>query len=87
MYLYLRFDFQVTEAQKVIPLEYVEYFEDGLVYKSRVVSHLFKPGRNMGWWRVSVGYPPSSQWATGRYGVYVYDGDRKVAAAKYEVTP
>ena len=87
VYLYLRFDFQVTKAQKVIPLEYVEYFEDGLVYKSRVVSHLFKPGRNMGWWRVSVGYPPSSQWATGRYGVYVYDGDRKVVAAEYEVTP
>ena len=86
VYLYLRFNFKVTEAPKVIPLEYVEYFEDGLVYKSRVVSHLFKPEWNMGWWRVSVGYPPSSQWATGRYGVYVYDGDRKVAAAEYEVT-
>lgn len=87
VYVYLRFKFQATEASKVVPLEYVEYFEDGLVYRSRVVRHLFKPEWTFGWWRVPLGYRPSSRWATGRYGVAVYDGERKVAQVEYEVTP
>ena len=32
-------------------------------------------------------YSPQSKWATGRYWVYVYDGERKVAEVAYEITP
>ncbi|MDE2785910.1 MAG: hypothetical protein OXL37_04535 [Chloroflexota bacterium] len=27
------------------------------------------------------------EWATGKYGVMVYDGDRKVSQVEYEVVP
>ena len=86
VYLYLQFDFPPSEEAKVLPLKYVQYFEDGLVYNSRIVTHEFKPEWSSGWSKVSVGYKPSRQWTTGRYGVYVYDGERKVAEVEFEVT-
>ncbi len=86
-YLYLKFGLSITEADKVILLTYVQYYEDGMLFHRRVVTHTFKGSRTSGWWRVSIGYSPGRKWAAGRYGVMVYDGDRKVAQVEYEVTP
>lgn len=86
-YLYLRFRMSRTAADKVIPLTYVQYYEDGVPFHSRVVTHTFEGSWTGRWWRVSVGYGPSRQWATGKYGVMVYDGERKVAQVEYEVVP
>ncbi len=86
-YLYLRFGMSRTAAEKVVPLTYVQYYEDGVVFASRVVTHKFKASRTSGWWRVNIGYSPMRKWATGKYGVMVYDGERKVAQVEYEVTP
>lgn len=86
-YLYLEFTFPRTAALKVIPLEYVQVYEDGFVFNRRTVNHEFNPEWDTGWWRFPVGSPPSYPWALGRYWVYVYDGDRKVAEVQYEVVP
>ena len=86
-YLYLRFRLSVTAADRAIPLAYVQYYEDGMTFGSRVVTHTFKGSWTGRWWRVSIGYNPTQQWATGKFGVMVYDGERKVAQVEYEVAP
>ena len=86
-YLYLRFGMSRSQADKVIPLTYVQYYEDGVPFRSRVVTHTFKGSHTSRWWRVSVGYNQPRQWATGKFGMMVYDGDRKVAQVDYEVVP
>ena len=68
-------------------LEIVEYFEDGFEFRRRS-DKLTAEDRYIGgtsWW--SVGLPPSRKWYPGRYWVYVYAGERKVAEVQYEVTP
>ena len=70
-----------------MPLEIVEYFEDGFEFRRRS-GKLTAEDRYIGgtsWW--SVGLPPSRKWYPGRYWVYVYAGERKVAEVQYEVTP
>ncbi len=86
-YLYLDFGLSITANDRSIPLTYVEYYEDGVPFRSRVVTHTFEGSWTWGWWRVSIGYSPTQQWATGKYGVMVYDGERKVAQVEYEVAP
>ena len=85
--LYLKFGLSITAADRAIPLTYVQYYEDGVTFRSRVVSHTFEGSRTSRWWRVSIGYSPGRKWATGTYGVMVYDGERKVAQVEYEVVP
>ena len=85
--LRLRLTFPRTTAPKVQPLEYVEYYEDGFTFRQRVRTLSFDPDWIRARSGTSVGLSPSVKWATGRYWVYVYDGDRKVAEVTYEVTP
>ena len=86
VYIYLGFTFPVSTDPKIIPLKYVEHYEDGLFYNSRIVTHEFKPEWTRGWWWVSIGSRQSDPWLPGHYRVYVYDGERKVAEVAYEVT-
>ena len=82
----LAWTFPVTTDSKIIPLKYVEHYEDGLFYYSRILTHEFKPEWTEGWYRRYVGPGPSEPWLPGHYRVYVYDGERKVAEVAYEVT-
>ena len=87
VYLTLKYSYSVSGGQREVPLEIVEYYEDGFEFNRRS-GDLTAEARYAGgtsWF--SVGSPPSQKWAPGRYWVYVYAGDRKVAEVQYEVTP
>ncbi len=86
IYLWLEWSFPLTENTKEITLEYVEHYEDGLFYNSRIVTHEFKPEWSGGWSWELIGQRSSGPWLPGHYRVYVYDGERKVAEVAYEVT-
>ena len=68
-------------------MEIVEFYEDGFKFSRR--SHeITAEARFVGGGGLfPVGPPPWHKWAPGRYWVYVYAGDRKVAEVQYEVTP
>ena len=76
-----------VSATREVHLEVVEYFEDGFEFRRWTGSLTAEPQYIGGTNWFSVGSPPSRKWATGRYFVYVYVGDRKVAEVEYEVIP
>ena len=87
VYLTLKYSYNVSEGPHEVPLEIVEFYEDGFEF-SRRSGEFTAEARYIGgtaWF--SVGTSPSQQWAPGRYWVYVYEGERKVAEVQYEVTP
>ncbi len=86
-YIYLGFTLPITTSTKSMNLDVVEYFEDGFRYNSRQIPMEFKPEWRNGWWRISVGPRIGDPWLPGRYSVYLYDGERKVAQVEYEVVP
>ncbi len=86
-YIYLGFTLPVTSGTKSVSLDVVEYFEDGFAFYPRQIPMGFRPATTIGWWRIPVGPRIGDPWLPGRYGVYVYDGDRKVAQVEYEVVP
>ena len=87
LFVYLGFTFPSTAGPKVQPLEYVQYYEDGFAFGQRERVHTFEPSWTGARSGTSVGFPPGRKWVTGRYWVYVYDGDRKVSEVTYEVVP
>ena len=87
VYLALEYAYKVSGGPHEVPLEIVEYYEDGFEF-SRNSGELTAESRYSGgtsWF--AVGQSPPRKWATGRYWVYVYAGDQKVAEVSYEVTP
>ena len=87
-YLYLAFTLPVTAEPKILRLEVIQHYEDGFFYGDRIASFEFGPD-----WRGARAFLPVGQTRNerpllpGRYWVYLYDGDRKVAEVTYEVTP
>ncbi len=87
VYLALEYAYAVSGGPHEVPLEIVEYYEDGFEF-SRNSGELTAEAKYIGgtsWF--AVGQPPPRKWSTGRYWVYVYAGDQKVAEVSYEVTP
>ena len=87
VYLTLKYSYSVSGDPHEVVLEIVEYYEDGFVFDRRR-SKLTAEAQYIGgtsWF--SVGQSPPGKWATGRYVVQVYAGERKVAEVEYEVTP
>ena len=87
VYLYRRFAFPYTTDHVSIPLETVEYHMDGFAYGREVFEFYFREASSGGWWKTALGPSNPDQWALGHYGVYTYDGERKVAQVEYEVAP
>lgn len=87
VYLTLKYSYNVSGAKREVPVEIVEYYEDGFEIR-RQSDKITAESRYIGGtqWR-GVGFRPSQKWASGRYWVYVYAGGRKVAEAQYRVTP
>ena len=87
VYLTLKYSYNVSGAKREVPVEIVEYYEDGFEIR-RQSDKITAESRYIGGtqWR-EVGFRPSRKWAPGRYWVYVYAGGRKVAEAQYRVTP
>lgn len=84
--LNLKFSYDVASDSEV-PLEIVEYYEDGFEFRLRSEELVAKAGSIGRTWLFSVGQSPPRKWAPGRYWVYVYSDGRKVAEVSYEVTP
>ena len=87
VYLTLEYSYSVTGGPHVVPLEIVEYYEDGFEIDRRT-SEITAESKYIGgtqWF--SVGVSPSQSWALGRHYVYVYADGSKVAEAEYDVTP
>ena len=87
VYLTLEYAYDVSSGPREVPLEIVEFYEDGFEF-SRNSGELTAEARYSGgtsWF--AVGQPPYRKWAPGRYWVYVYAGEQKVAEVAYEVTP
>ena len=86
VYLTLESSYNVSGGPHEVALEIVEYYEDGFVFRrsrSKLTAEA-KYVNQTNWF--SIG-PPPGEWAPGRYVVYVYAGERKVAEVKYEVLP
>ena len=87
VYLALEYAYAVSSGPREVPLEIVEFYEDGFEF-SRNSGELTAEAKYIGgtsWF--AVGQPPPRKWAPGRYWVYVYAGEQKVAEVSYEVTP
>ena len=87
VYLALEYAYAVSSGPREVPLEIVEFYEDGFEF-SRNSGELTAEAKYIGgtsWF--AVGQPPPRKWAPGRYWVYVYAGKQKVAEVSYEVTP
>ena len=70
-----------------MPLEIVEYYQDGFALRRQSVVLSAKPRPIRGRMRFLVGLGPSQIWVPGHYAVFVYAGGQKVAKVYYEVTP
>ena len=87
VYLTLKYSYNVSAGSHEVPLEIVEYYEDGFEF-SRRRGELNAEAKHIGGTAgFSVGTNPSRKWTPGRYWVYVYEGERKVAEVQYEVAP
>ena len=86
VYLTLKYSYSVSGDPHEVALEIVEYYEDGFVFQRRRSTLTAEDKYSGGTILFSVGSPPG-EWAPGRYVVYVYAGERKVAEVEYEVTP
>ena len=87
VYLTLKYSYNVSAGSHEVPLEIVEYYEDGFEF-SRRRGELNAEAKHIGGTAgFSVGTNPLRKWAPGRYWVYVYAGERKVAEVQYEITP
>ena len=86
VFLTLEYSYSVSGGSHEVALEIVEYYEDGFVFQRRRYELTAEDKYIGGTILFSVGSLPG-EWAPGRYVVYVYAGERKVAEVEYEVTP
>lgn len=84
IWLNLEYTYDLTGAPRQTKLEIVEFYGDGFEFARRWASITAESAYVGGTSRYTVGSKPP---APGRYWIYVYDGDRKVAEVQYEVTP
>ena len=85
--LNLKYSYDLADGHYELPVEIVEYHQDGFAFRSRNSTMTAETQYIGGTLRFSVGRPPSQKWAPGHYAVFVYAGGRKVAEVYYEVTP
>ena len=84
VWLNLDYSYNVTGGPHSLLLSFAEFYEDGLHFRRGTVEVIAEDQYTGGTSYIPVG---PEQWVLGRYWVYVYAGDRKVAEVKYEVTP
>lgn len=100
--VWLSLEYSYQGDPQPLPLEIVEYFEDGFVFRRRETTVDIPTGQTGHSYHLPVGILPSQDGGTnvpshselwseyaphGRYWVYVYHEGRKVAEVEYEVTP
>ena len=85
--LNVEYSYSLSGGPYEIPLEIVEYYQDGFPLHHGTSALSAEPRHIGGTRRFSVGMAPSRRWAPGHYAVFVYAGGKKVAEVFYEVTP
>lgn len=87
LWLLLRWDYNV-QTDVEVPLELVQYYEDGFVFDRREESFTANSRYNGDLWKwwLRVGQSPDNPWAVGRYGIRVYNEGQKLVELEYEVT-
>ncbi len=85
--LTIEYSYSISGGPYEVPVEIVEYHQDGFAYHRRSNEFTAEAEYIGGTMWFSVGIPPSQHWAPGHYAVFVYAGGRKVAEVYYEVTP
>ena len=84
--LNVEYSYSVKGGPYDISLDLVEVYEDGFEFRRGSLQKITATDQYIGGTRLAwVGQP--ERWAAGRYWVYVYAGDQKVAEVQYEVTP
>ena len=84
--LNVEYSYSVEGGPYDVSLDLVEFYEDGFEFRRGSLQKIRATDQYIGGTRLAwVGQP--ERWAPGRYWVYVYAGDRKVAEVQYEVTP
>ena len=86
-FLTLGYSYQLPGDPQQLTLELVEYYQDGVAYSRRNIDIEFTAQYSGGTRWLSLGPSPPHRWAPGKYWAYVYEGGRKIAEVKYEVTP
>ena len=84
VWLNMDYSYNVTGGPHSLLLDFVEFYEDGFQFRRGTVEVTAEDQYTDGTSYIPV-HP--EQWVPGRYWVYIYDGDRKVAEVQYEVTP
>ena len=87
VYLTLKYSYDVSGDPREVEIDIVEYYEDGFSFRRRSTTLTAEAKYIGGTSWFSVGAYRPRKWATGRYFVYVYAGERKIAGVEYEVTP
>ena len=87
VYLTLEYSYSLLGGSRDVHLDIVEHYEDGFDFRRRTYTLAAEPRYIGGTSRFSVGPSPSQRWAPGRYVVYVYADEDKVAQVEYEVMP
>ena len=93
VYVHWRVTFPPAAQRMDVPMTTAPYYEDGFIFeRSRDFQRnedmlAVRVGRTYDWKRAEVGVYNPDRWAIGQYGVYIYDGDRKVAQVEFEVVP
>ena len=84
--LNVEYSYSVKGGPHEVSLDLVEFYEDGFEFRRGSLQKIRATDQYIGGTRLAwVGQP--ERWAPGRYWLYVYAGDRKVAEVQYEVTP
>ena len=86
VWLNLDYSYQLASGSRDVNLTIVELYEDGFETRRRDNTISADAGFIGGQAWYSIGPAATQRWATGRYWVYVYEGDRKVAEVAFEVT-
>ena len=84
VWLNLDYSYDVSNGQRKVQLDLRSFYEDGFAFQDRTVV-IEAESRYEGTAQ-SVWIGPDTV-VPGRYWVYLYDSDRKVAEVQYEVTP
>ena len=89
VYVHWRVSFPTAAQDALVPMTTVFYYEDGFLFNTRnyVDALDVQAGRNHDWETAQVGRSDPGRWVLGDFGVYIYDGDRKVAQVEFTVVP
>ena len=86
VWLNLNYSYRLASGSRDVNLTIVEFYEDGFETRRRDDTITANAGFIGGNAWYSIGPAATQRWATGRYWVYVYEGNRKVAEVAFDVT-